>query len=113
KGRGLITSDEHHGIRRQLQEDVDAQRLLPVTLDWPDVFAIACKLSHAHTARLLTRSLDILHVAAARATSCRVFVSADDRQLAGARAAGLRVVDIKRRSRSPVSKPTRANRGRQ
>ena len=95
KGRGLITSEEHLGVRRQLQEDVDAQRLLPVALDWPDVFAIACELSDAHTAKLLTRSLDLLHVAAARATSCRVFVSADDRQLAVAKAAGLKVVDIK------------------
>ena len=112
KGRGLITSDEHHEIRRQLLEDVDAQRLLPVALDWPDVFAIACELSEAHTAKLLTRSLDLLHVAAARATSCRVFVSADDRQLAAAKAAGLRVIDIKRRPRSPGGKPTRATRRR-
>jgi hypothetical protein len=48
-----------------------------------------------HTAKLFTRSLDLLHVAAAHAASCRVFVSADDRQLAVAKATGLKVVDIK------------------
>ena len=112
KGRGLITSDEHRGVRTQLQQDVDAHRLLAVTLDWPGVFAIACELSDAHTVRLLTRSLDLLHVAAARATSCQVFVSADDRQLAVAKAAGLRVIDIKRPSRSPGSKPPRVTRRR-
>jgi hypothetical protein len=48
-----------------------------------------------HTATLFTRSLDLLHVAAAHAASCRVFVSADDRQLAVAKATGLKVVDIK------------------
>ena len=100
RGRGLITADEHRAVRAQLQEDVDAQRFVPVVPDWAGVFAIACELSEAHTARLLTRNLDLIHVAAARATSCRVFVSADDRRLAVARAAGLKVVDIKRRPRS-------------
>lgn len=100
KGRGLITAEEHRTLRTQLKEDVDAQRFVPVALDWAGVFATACELSEAHTAKLLTRSLDLIHVAAARATSCRVFVSADDRRLAVAKAAGLKVVDIKKRPRS-------------
>jgi predicted nucleic acid-binding protein len=99
-GRGLITVEEYRAIRTQLKEDVDAQRFVPVALDWAGVFAIACELSEAYTAKLLTRSLDLMHVAAARATSCRVFVSGDDRQLAVAKAAGLKVVDIKKRTRS-------------
>lgn len=99
-GRGLISDDEYHAIRTQLREDIDAQRLVPVALDWERVFASARELSENYTARLLTRSLDLLHVAAARATNCRVFVSADDRQLAVAKASGLRVVDIKRHVRS-------------
>jgi predicted nucleic acid-binding protein len=93
--RGLITTDEHRVIRSHVQEDVDAQRLVRVTLDWDRVFTSACELSEKHTARFLTRSLDLLHVAAALATECRVFVSGDDRQLAAAKACGLKVVDIK------------------
>lgn len=100
RGRGLITVEEYRAIRTQLKEDVDAQRFVPVALDWAGVFAVACELSEAYTAKMLTRSLDLMHVAAARATSCRVFVSGDDRQLAVAKAAGLKVVDIKKRPQS-------------
>jgi hypothetical protein len=64
------------------------------------VFASACELSANYTVKLLTRSLDLLHVAAAHAAHCRVFVSADDRQLDVAKASGLTVVDIKRGVRS-------------
>jgi len=41
----------------------------------------------------------LLHVAAARVMMCSAFASADDRQLAVAKATGLKVVDIKRRPR--------------
>ena len=99
-GRGLISDDEYRGIRTHLQEDIEAQRLVPLALDWDRVFASACELSENRTARLLTRSLDLLHVAAAHAAGCRVFVSADDRQLAVAKATGLKVVDIKRTGRA-------------
>lgn len=96
-GRRLISSAEHRAIHAQLQEDIEGQRLMRLPLDWDRVFATACELSHAHTAKLLTRSLDLLHVAAAHAAACRSFVSADDRQLAVAKATGLAVIDIKRR----------------
>jgi predicted nucleic acid-binding protein len=96
-GRRLISSAEHRAIHGQLQEDIEGQRLMRLPLDWDRVFAVACELSHAHTAKLLTRSLDLLHVAAAHAAACRSFVSADDRQLAVAKATGLAVIDIKRR----------------
>jgi uncharacterized protein len=102
-GRRLISREEHRSVQTQLQEDLDSQRLVPVALDWPAVFLAARELSGAHTARLLTRSLDLLHVAAAHAASCRTFVSADDRQLAVAKATGMAVVDIKRRVRKSRS----------
>lgn len=99
-GRGLISDDESRAIRMQLQEDIDAQRLVPLALDWDSVLASACELSATYTVKLLTRSLDFLHVAAAHAAHCRAFVSADERQLAVAKASGLTVVDIKRSVRS-------------
>ena len=101
-GRRSITAVEHRAIRTQVRDDVEAQRLVPTALDWPQAFAGACELSESCTPTLLTRSLDLLHVAAARALGCTVFVSADDRQLAAAKAAGLKAVDIKRTTaRSP------------
>lgn len=102
-GRKGITAVEHRAVRAQVRDDVAAQRLMPAVLDWPQIFAGACELSESHTPTLLTRSLDLLHVAAARALGCTVFVSADDRQLAAAKAAGLKVVDIKR----PATRPRR------
>ena len=101
-GRGSITAAEHRAIGAQVRDDVEAQRLRPTALDWPQTFAGACELSASCTPSLLTRSLDLLHVAAAGALGCTVFVSADDRQLAAAKAAGLKAIDIKRpTARSP------------
>jgi predicted nucleic acid-binding protein len=98
-GRGLITRGECRAIRTHLQEDLETQRLMPVSLDLERVFMDAAELSRMYTAKLLARSLDLLHVAAAHATQCTRFVSADDRQLAVAKAIGLEAVDIKRRVR--------------
>lgn len=98
-GRDLMSRDEYRAIQTQLQDDLENQRLVPVSLDLDRVFTDATELSRLYTAKLLARSLDLLHVAAARLTPCTTFVSADDRQLAVAKASGLDTVDIKRRIR--------------
>lgn len=86
-------------VLQHLQEDVESQRLSPSTMDLERVFADAGELSRRYAARFLARSLDLLHVAAAHIALCKTFVSADDRQLAVAKASGLSVVDVKRRPR--------------
>jgi predicted nucleic acid-binding protein len=106
-GRGLVTRDECRAIQSQLRDDVASQRLVPLSIDLEDVFARAAEFSRAYTATHLTRSLDLLHVAAAHVAGCGMFVSADDRQLAVADASGLEPVDIKRRPRSRVPCPGR------
>jgi predicted nucleic acid-binding protein len=98
-GRRVITRDECHAILEQLHEDLDAQRLMVRPLDLNLVFARAGELSKRHTATCLTRSLDLLHVAAAHVASCTTFVSADDRQLTAAKLSGLSVIDIKKARR--------------
>lgn len=98
-GRGLITRAECRAIQTHLREDVESQRLMPVSLDLERVFTDAGELSRLHTAKRLARSLDLLHVAAAHAALCTTFVSADDRQLAVAKATGLETVDIEQRVR--------------
>ncbi len=102
-GRSLITRIECRAIQAQLQQDIDNQRLLHLSIDLEGVFVKACELSRAYAARLLARSLDVLHVAAAHLATCTRFVSADDRQLALAKATGLKVVDIKRGGRRQKS----------
>jgi predicted nucleic acid-binding protein len=98
-GRSLITREECLAIQAQLDGDLEGQRLARVPLDLDRVFTNANELSRTWTSKHLTRSLDLLHVAAAQTIRCATFVSADDRQLAAAKAAGLNVVDIKRRAR--------------
>jgi predicted nucleic acid-binding protein len=98
-GRGLMTRAECRAVEAQLQDDLDGRRLVRAPADLDRVFADACELSRAHTAKHLARSLDLLHVAAAHLAGCTAMVSADDRQLAVAKATGLKVVDIKRRRR--------------
>lgn len=100
-GRDLMTRDECRAIQRQLRDDLEQHRLILVSLDLDQAFVQASELSKAHTAKHLARSLDLLHVAAARALMCTSFVSADDRQLAVAKASGLRAIDIKRMTRKP------------
>ena len=96
-GRGVITREECRRIRVQLLDDIEHQRLVRLSIDLNPVFADAHELSRVHTSKHLSRSLDLLHIAAARAASCTTFISADDRQLAVAKTTGLVVIDIKRR----------------
>jgi predicted nucleic acid-binding protein len=102
-GRGSISREECRAIQAQLQEDLESQRLARESLDLDQVFTSASDLSRTHTAEFLTRSLDLLHVAAARVLFCSTFASADDRQLAVAKATGLKTVDVKRRARRKKS----------
>ena len=94
--RRLITAAERRSVLSQLQEDIQAQRLVPIALDLERAFTDAGELSKQYSARWLARSLDLLHVASAHLAGCTSFVSADDRQLRVAQATGLTVVDIKR-----------------
>ena len=97
-GRKQITRSERGAVQAQLRADLESQRLLSVALDLERVYSEAADLSRLYTSKLLTRSLDLLHVAAAHALLCRTFASADDRQLKLARASGLTPLDVKRRT---------------
>jgi predicted nucleic acid-binding protein len=99
-GRDAMTRGECRAVQDQLQDDLASHRLVRLTLDLDQVFTNTSELSRAYTAKTLTRSLDLLHVAAAHLAMCTTFVSADDRQLVVARATGLKVMDIKTRTRS-------------
>jgi predicted nucleic acid-binding protein len=98
-GRGLITRKECRAVLQQLEDDIENRRLARFALDLAGVFADATELSRRYAAKYLARSLDLLHIAAAHYVECTSFVSADDRQLAVAKASGLRIVDVKRTSR--------------
>ena len=83
--------------RSDLDADVAAGVWCAPSYDLPDVFRRAEEISATRSAGLGTRSLDILHVAAALTLGLRVFVTADHRQASLASAVGLRVVELGRR----------------
>jgi predicted nucleic acid-binding protein len=105
-GRRTISAAEHRAVLEQLRDDLQSDRLLPLALDLERVLADAADLSRRHSARYLSRSLDLLHVASAHLALCSAFVSADDRQLRVAKATGLTVIDIRRPVRRRRSKRT-------
>jgi len=65
--------------------------LVKTTVQWPVAFRLATRFSERHSAAIGARSLDILHVAAARAVRAVEFVSFDSRQRTLAVAVRLRV----------------------
>jgi len=74
-----------------VEKDLRSGRLVKTTLKWPVAFRVAAGLSERHSFRMGTRSLDILHVAAAKAVRAVEFASFDGRQRTLAVAVGLNV----------------------
>jgi predicted nucleic acid-binding protein len=89
--RREITTAACEGALGDLAADLDEGRLVLVDLPWRKAFGDAAELSAAHTPRLGTRTLDVLHVASAKLLGSRAFVTYDDRQALLAKAVGLRV----------------------
>ena len=93
--RGEITKDEEATAIRDFREDINLGRLERPDYDLPEVFRRAEKLSAKHSGDLGTRSLDLLHVAAALEADCTAFASFDERQRKCAALAGLKVIPAK------------------
>ncbi len=74
-----------------LESDIEAGVWVPPGYDLADVHSRAEILARRHAATLGTRTLDILHVAAAMLVGARTFVTGDRRQASLADAAGLEV----------------------
>jgi hypothetical protein len=91
-----IGRDDLFRFERAGRHHLEAQRLVETRLDLFAVFDRATEISRVYTSRLLCRSLDILHVAAAMAVGRPRFFSGDDRQLVLAQAVGLELSDRKR-----------------
>lgn len=97
-GRGQIDRRELRGLLDHVDQDLGAGRLARPALDLTAVFRRAEVLSVAHAATTLARTLDILHVAALIEIGCTRLVSGDEREIALARAAGIRTRDIRARA---------------
>ena len=89
--RGLFAAADANAAWRNLEIDLRSGRLVKKTVRWPLVLRIAARFSELHSATLGTRSLDIVHVATAKALRAVEFVSFDGRQRTLAATVGLKV----------------------
>jgi hypothetical protein len=89
--RQLFSAIDAAAASANMEQDLRGGRLIKKALNWPLVFRVASLLSNRHSATVGTRSLDVLHVAAARCLRAAEFISFDSRQRALATAVGLKV----------------------
>jgi predicted nucleic acid-binding protein len=90
--RGLLAPASLRALPAQLKQAFAADDLrakpLPSYLWWHESELV----SRAHTTKFGVRTLDVLHVAAARVLGADAFISFDSRQRDLAKAAGLKVL---------------------
>ena len=87
-----LTLEESFEAWQKVQEDLVAGLLLSKPESWPKLLREAEILAEQHTPTLGSRSLDILHVAAALAAGATEFCTFDTRQAKLARLVGLLVL---------------------
>jgi hypothetical protein len=89
--RGRITVADRDALWRQVEAQIRAGIFAEVSLPTSELHRRAMELSDRYTPQLATRSLDLLHVAAALLLEAKVFFSFDARQRAAAAGEGLKV----------------------
>jgi predicted nucleic acid-binding protein len=90
--RRFIDHDTARAAIGDLDADIREGRLSLVDALWRRTLDLAAELSARHTARLGTRTLDVLHVATAVVLEVKYFVTYDKRQASLAKATGLRLL---------------------
>lgn len=89
--RGELTTGDATLMQSQFQEDV-ANGIFTITpIPATALFAKTLELADRHSAKLGTRSLDLMHVSAALLLKAGTFLSFDERQRKAAKADGLKV----------------------
>ena len=89
--RQRITAAERDALWQDVEEDIASGFLAPTPVAAEPLHETARRLSDRYTPTLGTRSLDLLHVAAALVLEAEVFFSFDDRQRKAAAGEGLKV----------------------
>jgi predicted nucleic acid-binding protein len=95
-GRSQIDAEELRSLLGHVDEDLDEGRLARPAMELEPVFRRAGHLSETHAPTTLARTLDILHIAALIELGCTELISGDERQLAVAKAEGIRASDIRK-----------------
>ena len=89
--RGRITMAQRDALWQDVEADIASGFLVPTPVTSGPLHDKARQLSDRHTPTLGTRSLDLLHVAAALILESKIFFSFDDRQRRVAASEGLKV----------------------
>jgi predicted nucleic acid-binding protein len=90
--RGEITKSQETAATRTFLSDIESGVLTPCEYDLAEVFLLAERLSGKHSSMIGSRSLDLLHVAAAIESGATHFASFDGRQRKVASLSGLQVI---------------------
>ena len=88
------TSQQVTAARALVETDLKSGVLVPAGGNWPDIFCEAVKLAEQHTSTVGSRSLDILHCAAAKILAATEFISTDTQQKNLATTMGLNLVTL-------------------
>ena len=88
-GRKTITLDAGKLALEAVNTDIRDGVLAIEVLDWKLVWQRSAHLAHLHTQKLLCRTLDILHVAAAESCCADLLLTGDKRQFQLGKAVGL------------------------
>lgn len=91
RSRGVLSATSLQALATQIRSALAVGDLVATPLPAYRWWLESESLSKAHTEQLNVRTLDLLHVAAARLLGAREFWTFDQRQRALAHAAGLRV----------------------
>lgn len=89
--RGLYSALQAKAAWSNVESDLRSGRLVKTAINWRLALWIAAGLSEKHSSVLGSRSLDLLHIAAAKTLRATEFISFDNRQRAVAAAAGFRI----------------------
>lgn len=89
--RGELGANEAAPMQSLFQEDVANGIFIITPVPASTLFAKAMELADRHSSGLGTRSLDLLHVAAALLLKADIFLSFDEHQRQAAKAEGLHV----------------------
>lgn len=89
--RGEINPEQRKLAFQEIESDLNDNILTHTTIPWTNTYRESEELAALHTEILGVRSIDLLHVGLALALGTNEFLTYDNRQVALARAAGLRV----------------------
>ena len=87
--RGVITSEQRDAVISEIEAQIEKGFFRLVDVSQSSIYSKAQELSNKHTSAIATRSLDLLHLAAALLSGSQTFLTFDKRQAKAAAAEGL------------------------